>query len=81
MLQAQIHPHFLYNTLEFPYLIRYHGIDILRHPQQCLKDGSLVMASDVERAGKIRLAYGDPVAIMENGKPEILTYPGYQWKE
>ena len=57
---------FLYNTLEFPYLIRYHGIDILRHPQQCLKDGSLVMASDVERAGKIRLAYGDPVAIMEN---------------
>ncbi len=57
---------FLYNTLEFPYLIRYHGIGILRHPQECLKDGSLVMASDVERAGKIRLAYGDPVTIMEN---------------
>lgn len=57
---------FLYNTLEFPYLIRYHGIGILRHPQECLKDGSLVMASDVERAGMIRLAYGDPVTIMEN---------------
>ena len=25
--------------------------------------------------------YEHTVAIMENGKPEILTYPGYQWKE
>ncbi len=57
---------FLYNTLEFPYLIQSHGIEILRHPQQCLEDGSLVMASDVETASKIRLAYGDPVTIMEN---------------
>lgn len=57
---------FLFNTLEFPYTISYHGVEILRHPQQCLEDGSLVMASDVERAGKIRLAYGDPVTIMEN---------------
>ena len=47
---------FLFNTLEFPYTISYHGVEILRHPQQCLEDGSLVMASDVERAGKIRLA-------------------------
>ncbi len=57
---------FLYNTLEFPYTIRSYGIEILRHPHQCLADGSLVMASDVETASKIRLAYGDPVAIMEN---------------
>ena len=57
---------FLYNTLEFPYIIKRNGIDILRHPQQCLKDGSLVMASDVENTSKIRLAYGDPVTIMES---------------
>lgn len=57
---------FLYNTLEFPYLIKRNGIDILRHPQACLKDGSLVMASDVEHTSNLRLAYGDPVTIMES---------------
>ena len=64
-LRIENDDNFLFNTLEFPYLINSHGIEILRHPQQCLKDGSLVMASDVETAGKIRLAYGDPVTIME----------------
>lgn len=64
-LKIENDEYFLFNTLEFPYMINSHGIEILRHPQQCLKDGSLVMASDVERAGKIRLAYGDPVTIME----------------
>ena len=65
-LRIENDENFLFNTLEFPYIIDSHGIEILRHPQQCLKDGSLVMASDVERAGKIRLAYGDPVTIMES---------------
>ena len=65
-LRIENDENFLFNTLEFPYMIDSHGIEILRHPQQCLKDGSLVMASDVERAGKIRLAYGDPVTIMES---------------
>lgn len=65
-LKIENDEYFLYNTLEFPYIINSNGIEILRHPQQCLKDGSLVMASDVERAGKIRLAYGDPVTIMES---------------
>ena len=64
-LRIENDENFLFNTLEFPYMIDSHGIEILRHPQECLKDGSLVMASDVERAGKIRLAYGDPVTIME----------------
>lgn len=65
-LKIENDEYFLHNTLEFPYMINSHGIEILRHPQQCLKDGSMVMASDVERAGKIRLAYGDPVTIMES---------------
>lgn len=57
---------FLFNTLEFPYMIHGNGVEILRHPQQCLADGSLVMASDVESARMIRMAYGDPVTIMES---------------
>ncbi len=65
-LKIENDDNFLYNTLEFPYMIRTNGIEILRHPQQCQEDGSLVMASDVETASKLRLAYGDPVAIMEN---------------
>ncbi len=65
-LKIENDEHFLYNTLEFPYIIQDNGIEILRHPQQCLEDGSLVMASDVETASKIRLGYGDPVTIMEN---------------
>ncbi len=64
-LKIENDENFLYNTLEFPYIIQDNGIEILRHPQQCLEDGSLVMASDVETASKIRLGYGDPVTIME----------------
>lgn len=65
-LQIENDDNFMFNTIEFPYMIRSNGIEILRHPQACLKDGSLVMASDVESAGKIRLAYGDPETIMES---------------
>ncbi len=65
-LKIENDENFLSNTVEFPYLIKNNGIDILRHPQACLKDGSLVMASDVEMASKIRLAYGDSMAILEN---------------
>jgi diguanylate cyclase (GGDEF)-like protein len=65
-LKIENDENFLSNTVEFPYLIRCNGIEILRHPLACNKDGALLMASDVELASKIRLAYGDSMAILEN---------------
>ena len=56
--------HFFYNTLEFPFFYKHHGINILRAPISCNDDGSLVMTSDIDENVKARLAYGDPWTIL-----------------
>ena len=63
---------FFANTLEFPFLYRYNGIEILRAPVSSNADGSLVMTSDMQEQAKARIAYGDPKTILasvwETGK-------------
>ena len=56
--------HFFYNTLEFPFFYKHHGINILRAPISCNDDGSLVMTADIDENVKARLAYGDPWTIL-----------------
>ena len=58
--------HFFYNTLEFPFLYRYNGIDIMRAPISSNPDGSLTMTSDMSEHDKARIAYGDPWTILES---------------
>lgn len=57
--------HFFHNTLEFPFLYRYHGIDIMRAPIASCPDGSLIMTSDMVQDIQARIAYGDPWAILD----------------
>lgn len=55
---------FFFNTLEFPFFYKHHGINILRAPISCNDDGSLVMTADIDENVKARLAYGDPWTIL-----------------
>ena len=68
---------FFYHTLEFPFLYRIHGIDIMRAPTASLPDGSLVMTSDMESDVRARLAYGDPWTILRSAKRESLLMEDY----
>ncbi|MBQ7264528.1 MAG: GGDEF domain-containing protein [Firmicutes bacterium] len=61
---------FFTNTLEFPFLYRYNGIDILRAPIASNDDGSLEMTSDIEENVLAKIAYGDPWTILENIESE-----------
>ncbi|MBQ7372449.1 MAG: diguanylate cyclase [Blautia sp.] len=56
---------FFNNTLEFPFLYHFHGIDIMRAPISSNPDGSLTMTSDIAQDVKARIAYGDPWTILE----------------
>lgn len=58
--------HFFNNTLEFPFLYRQHGIDIMRAPVASNPDGSLTMTSDMRQNVKTRIAYGDPWTILDS---------------
>lgn len=57
---------FFANTLEFPFLCKHNGIDILRAPVSSNPDGSLVMTSDMDEGANARIAYGDPWTILES---------------
>lgn len=57
---------FFANTLEFPFLCKHNGIDILRAPVSSNPDGSLVMTSDMDENANARIAYGDPWTILES---------------
>lgn len=61
---------FFNNTLEFPFLYRYNGIDIMRAPISSNPDGSLTMTSDMAQNVKARIAYGDPWTILESAWQE-----------
>ena len=56
---------FFYNTLEFPFLYHYKGIDIMRAPTASNPDGSLTMTADINQGVKARIAYGDPWTILD----------------
>lgn len=58
--------HFFNNTLEFPFLYREHGIDIMRAPVASNPDGSLTMTSDMHQDVQVRIAYGDPWTILDS---------------
>lgn len=58
--------HFFNNTLEFPFLYRTHGIDIMRAPVASNPDGSLTMTSDMCQDVQVRIAYGDPWTILDS---------------
>ncbi|MBR4907743.1 MAG: diguanylate cyclase [Acidaminococcaceae bacterium] len=64
-LHIQNDEHFFNNTLEFPFLYRYNGIDIMRAPVASNPDGSLTMTSDMSQNVKARIAYGDPWTILD----------------
>ena len=57
---------FFNNTLEFPFLYRHNGIDIMRAPVASNPDGSLTMTSDMSQDVQARIAYGDPWTILES---------------
>nr|MCR5625838.1 FIST C-terminal domain-containing protein [Lachnospiraceae bacterium] len=65
-LHIQNDEHFFNNTLEFPFLYKHNGIDILRAPISSNPDGSLTMTADVEENVAARIAYGDPWTILES---------------
>lgn len=69
---------FFKNTLEFPLLYHYHGIDVLRDTTACLEDGTLVMVSDIEENSTMKLTYGDPWTIIANIKQEAQKYVDFQ---
>ncbi|MBR6959203.1 MAG: FIST C-terminal domain-containing protein, partial [Clostridiales bacterium] len=56
---------FFKHTLEFPFMYKHNGIDILRAPTACNEDGSLVMTADIEEGVETYMAYGDPWTILE----------------
>lgn len=69
--------HFFYNTLEFPFFYKHHGINILRAPIASNDDGSLTMTSNIEQDVYARIAYGDPWTILnciEEGGREIAKF-------
>lgn len=57
---------FFFNTLEFPFLYHYNGIDIMRAPTASNPDGSLTMTADISQGVSTRIAYGDPWTILES---------------
>ncbi len=57
---------FFFNTLEFPFLYRHNGIDIMRAPTASNPDGSLTMTADINQGVKARIAYGDPWTILDS---------------
>ncbi len=57
---------FFYNTLEFPFLYSFNGIDIMRAPTASNPDGSLTMTADINQGVKTRIAYGDPWTILNS---------------
>ena len=62
---------FFNNTLEFPFLYRHNGIDIMRAPVASNPDGSLTMTSDMSQDVEARIAYGDPWTILESVWKEV----------
>lgn len=57
---------FFENTLEFPFLYQWNGINILRAPIASNDDGSLIMTSSIDENLHAKIAYGDPNTILNS---------------
>ena len=57
---------FLVEALTFPFYFERHGTILARHPRRCRDDGSMVFGADLRVGEQLRLAYGDPVDIIDN---------------
>ena len=57
---------FFFHTIEFPFYYIKNGVNILRDPVCCNEDGSIEMTSDVKEGAAGRLAYGDPMTILDS---------------
>ena len=57
---------FFFHTIEFPFYYIKNGVNILRDPVCCNEDGSIEMTSDVKEGATGRLAYGDPMTILDS---------------
>ncbi|MBQ6744741.1 MAG: diguanylate cyclase [Acidaminococcaceae bacterium] len=57
---------FFFHTIEFPFYYIRNGVNILRDPVCCNEDGSIEMTSDVKEGATGRLAYGDPMTILDS---------------
>ena len=51
------------NTLEFPLMYKRNDTEICRTVSKGLKNGAIVLSSEIEEGGYVRLAYGDPETI------------------
>ena len=69
-LRIQNDENFFFHTLEFPFLYRDKGIDIMRAPTAATEEGWLVMTSDMLKDSKAKLAYGDTWTILESTREE-----------
>ncbi|MBO5552506.1 MAG: diguanylate cyclase [Lachnospiraceae bacterium] len=69
-LKIQNDENFFFHTLEFPFLYRDKGIDIMRAPTAATEEGWLVMTSDMLENSKTRLSYGDTWTILESTREE-----------
>lgn len=58
--------HFFVNTLEFPFFYEHGGLNLLRAPVSSNPDGSIIMTADIEEDVVARLAYGDPLTILQS---------------
>lgn len=63
---------FFYNTLEFPLFYEHNETTILRTPVASNADDSITMTSDIDVGSVVRLAYGDPVTIVDGIKQDSL---------
>ena len=58
-------------TLSFPLVVEKDGVELVRLPMSCRKDGSLVFNIALHVGDKLRMAYGDPNEII-NGSRRVL---------
>ncbi|SEO74147.1 sensor domain-containing diguanylate cyclase [Denitrobacterium detoxificans] len=57
------------NTIRaFPLAFQQDGVSITREPIFCTPEGSLVLTSDISNARTMRIAYGDPDAILRDAR-------------
>ena len=60
---------FLIDTLTFPLYLERYGTVIARHPLMARDDdGALLFNADFQEGEKVRIAYGDPIGIIEGAK-------------
>ena len=66
------------NTLEFPLFQDYKGLDVLRCPLGLNKDGSLMMATEVPTGSNVRIAFGNPEAILNSIRQDGQTVADFK---